>query len=302
MIGHAKAVAAAFEVGVVLVSVIETDGARAQAIDPLAWEIRRREVSAQLAKSAREFSTEDCEIGTMVLEGQRADQICNCATKGAHDIVVMSRGLGEERWLTSKVAHGLMTSNVGAILLVPAGSAAMEAEGYRRIIVPLDGSALAESAIPKAARLARRHGSELVFCHVAPEPVLTEIGPTDPKTVKLKEQIAQHNRRIGQGYLNRIKDSLKSGGVPVSTRLIIGGDARRMLVEAIAEESADIVVMASHGKSGHADVAAGDVADFVLNRSAVPVLIVRQVASRKDDHIFRDANPEGVRHPADLVK
>lgn len=300
MIGHAKAVAGAFGAGVVLVSVIETHGAGAEAIDPLDWEIRRREVSTHLANLAEEFSSEDCEIGVMVLEGQPADQICNCASNGSHDIIVMSRGSGEERWRTSKVAHGVIASNVGAILLVPADASAIKARGYSRVIVPLDGSSLAESAIPKAARLARAYRSELVLCHVTPEPVLTEIGPVDSEAVTLKERISQHNRRVGQGYLDRAKDSLKDAGVPVSTRLVIGGDARRMLVEAIADEIADIVVMASHGKSAHADVAVGDVAGFILDRSAVPVLMVRQVG--KHNHIFRDASPESVRHPADMVK
>ncbi|MSU91761.1 hypothetical protein GE300_19465 [Rhodobacteraceae bacterium 2CG4] len=302
MIGHAQAVAEAFGVGVVLVSVIETHGTGAKAIDPLDWEIRRREVSTHLAYLAKEFSSEDCEIGVLVLEGQPADQICNCAKKGHHDILVMSRGSGEERWRTSKVARGVMASGVGAVLMVPAESTAKTFKGYNRVFVPLDGSSLAESAIPKAIRLARTHRSELVLCHVTPEPVLTEIGPVDSETVALKDRISQHNRRVGQCYLDRAKHSLKDAGVPVSARLVTGGDARRMLVEAIAEEIADIVVMASHGKSAHADVAVGDVAGFILDRSAVPVLMVRQTGKRKDNHIFRNARSEGVRHPADMVK
>lgn len=302
MISHAKAVAEAFGSGVVLVSVIETHNTGAKAVDPLDWEIRRREVSTHLAGLAKEFSSDDCEIGVLVLEGQPSDQICKCAATGSHDIIVMSRGSGDERWRTSKVARGAMASDVDAILLVPADAPAIEARGYSKVFAPLDGSSLAESAIPKAARLARAHRAELVLCHVTPEPVLTEFGPVNSETVTLKERISQHNRRVGQGYLDRAKDSLKDAGVPVSTRLVTDGDARRMLVETIADEIADIVVMASHGKSAHADVGAGDVAGFILDRSEVPVLMVRQTGKRKDDHIFRNARSEGVRHPADMVK
>jgi len=302
VIGHAKAVAKTFGAGLVLVSVIEPPGAEVLATDPVEWAIRRREVAARLAVLAREFETEDCEISAKVLEGQPADQICDCAAQGSHDVIVVSRGSGAEGWRTNKVALGVMAADVGAILVVPATPTARKTPAYSRILVPLDGSSLAESAIPKAAKLARAHDAELILCHVTPAPVLTELGPVDPETVRLKERIAQHNRRVGLGYLDRIKGNLKDCGLLVSTRLVIGGDARRKLIDAIAESHADIVVMASHGKSAHADVSAGDVAGFILDRSAVPVLIVRQPQGHRDQHIVRGTRPEGVRHPADMVK
>lgn len=302
MIGHAKAIAKAFDAEVVLVSVIETRAAESKAVDPLDWEIRRREVSAHLGDLAREFATRDCRMEVMVLEGQPDEQICNCAAKSAQDVIVVSRCPGGDHWRTSRIARGAMASDFGAILMVPGDAPTMEAPGYGRVFVPLDGSSLAESALSKAARLASACGSDLVLCHVTPEPVLTEVGPVDPEIVTLKERIAQRNRRVGQSYLDRVRDGLKYAGVRVSTRLVVGGDARRLLVATIAEENADIVVMASHGKSAHADVPVGEVADFVLDRSLVPVLIVRQADKRQDSHIFRNVRSEDVRHPADMVK
>lgn len=195
-----------------------------------------------------------------------------------------------------------MASDVGAILAIPTRLAGKTIPAYNRVFVPLDGSANAESAIPKAARLAMAHGAELLLCHVTPKPVLTEMGPADFETIRLKERIARHNERVGQSYLNRVKDGLKDCGVPVSTRLFADGDPRRSLVSAIAREAVDIVVMGSHGQSGHADVHAGDVADFILDRSSVPVLVTRQPQGRREEHIFHDVRPEGVRHRIDLER
>lgn len=299
MIGHAKAIAVAFGANILLVSVIEPPEAGILAVDPVDWDIRRLEVSRHLADLAKEFRSEALDIRAKVLEGHPAEQICNCVSKSSGDIIVVLREPGAGRWPADAIACGAMAADAAAILAIPTDSVGRSTEAYHRIFVPLDGSANAESAIPKAARLARAHDAELLLCHVTPEPILTEIGPTDSETIRLKQKIVRHNERVGKSYLKRVKDGLKDCGVPVFTKLFADGDARRSLVKAIACEAADIVVMASHGRSGHADVSAGDVAGFILDRSSVPVLVTRQPRGHKDGHAFHNVRPEGVRHPID---
>ena len=300
MIGHAKALAAAFGANILLVSVIEPTEAGVSAVDPVDWDIRRREVSRHLTDLAKKFGSEKLEIRNRVLEGHPADQICRCVAKKSNDIMVIQCAPGFGRWPAGAAARGAMASDVAAILAIPTHYSGQTVPAYSRVFVPLDGSANAESAIPKAARLAKAHGAELLLCHVTPEPVLTEIGPADAETIRLKERIARHNERAGKSYLNRVKDRLKECDVPVSVRLFADGDPRRSLVSAIAREAVDIVVMAAHGQSGHADVTNGDVAGFILDRSSVPVLVTRQPQGRRAEHIFHDARPEGVRHRIDL--
>lgn len=299
LISHAEAVAAAFNANVLLVSVIEPPVAGIPAVDPVDWDIRRREVTRHLADLAKEFRSETRDIRVKVLEGQPAEQICNCVIRRSDDIVVVLRESGAGRWTSGEAASGAMISDADTILAIPAELERKAIRTYGRVFVPLDGSANAESAIPKAATLAKAHGGELLICHVTPEPVMTEIGPTDSETIRLKEAISRHNERVARGYLNRVEDRLNACGVPVSTRLLSGGDARRSLVATIEREAADIVVMASHGHSGHADVSAGDVAGFILDRSSVPVLVTRRPRGRKDKHIVQDVRPEGTRRPAD---
>ncbi len=302
MIGHAKAVAAAFGANILLVSVIEPAEAGISAVDPVDWDIRRREVSRHLADLAKKFRSETLEIRVKVLEGHPAAQICNCVAKKPNDIIAVQRAPGTGHWPTGAAACGAVASDAAAILAIPTSLAGKTTPAYSRVFVPLDGSANAESAIPKAARLAKAYSAELFLCHVTPNPVLTEMGPAESETIRLKERIARHNERVGQSYLNRVKDGLKECGVPVSIRLFADGDPRRSLVSAIAREAVDIVVMGSHGQSGHADVSAGDVAGFILDRSPVPVLVTRQPQGRTEKHIFHDVRPEGVRHPIDLER
>ena len=237
-----------------------------------------------------------------LLEGQPTDQICRCVNEGRHEILALSRHSGRGHWRASVVAGSAMMSGVGAIFMVPDEAPEVPPAGYRKILVPLDGSPRAESAIPRAAQLAQAKGAELVLVHVIPEPVLTETGPADPETIKLRDKIAKRNRAVASDYLDRVRDRLKDCDIPVATKLIAGGDTRRALIEAISQEAVDIVVMASHGQSSHADVATGNVADFLLDRSAVPVLIVRQPRRKTDDHITRDMRSQGLRHPVDLGK
>lgn len=300
MIGQAKAVAAAFDAKIRLVGVVEPPKAGQPAIDPVDWDIRRREVSRHLGDLARQESSETREIGVQVLEGDPADQICNCVSASFDDIIVLRRDPGAGRWPLSAAACGAMASDAAAVLTIPPDLPAVASGTYSRVFVPLDGSANAESAIPTAVKLAKAHESELLLCHVSPEPVLTEIGPADAETASLRDRIARHNERVGQTYLDRVGSRLRDCGLSVSTRLLVDRDARRSLVGAVAREGADIVVMASHGRSGHADVTEGDVAGFILDRSPVPVLVTRQPRRPKEAHIFHDVRTEGIRHPADM--
>ncbi len=302
LIGQAKSVALAFGANVLLVSVIEPPEAGISAVDPVGWDIRRREASRHLADFAKVFRSENCDISVKVLEGHPTEQICHLFAKKTNDIIALPRELGAGRWAVGAAACGAMASDVGAILAIPTDNPGDAAQGYGKVFVPLDGSANAESAIPTAARLAKAHGAELLLCHVTPEPVLTEVGPADPETVELKTRVARHNKRVGLSYLKRVKAGLKDGDVPVSTRLLADGDARRSIIKAIAQESADVVVMASHGRSGHTDVPAGDIAGFILDRSPVPVLVTRQPQARKGQHIIQSVRFEDLRHPVDLAQ
>ena len=181
--------------------------------------------------------------------------------------------------------------------MIPENAKADGKRTYERILVPLDGSLRAESALPKAVLLAKAEAAELVLCHVAPQSGLSAFGMSDQEAENLHKLVSKRNETAGKNYLARIRNRLAQNGLKVSVRLSKDGDPRRSLIELITREKADFVVMATHGESGHKDVPTGDVARYVLERADIPVLLVRPGSGRQGNHTFGKLSSEGVRQP-----
>lgn len=145
---------------------------------------------------------------------------------------------------------------------------------YQRLLVPLDGSGLAEEALPHALNLAGRLGSELIllrvvvspYAIVAPDLVLAG---TDPNLPALNLQAQQ--------YLDSVAARL-SRGIPFRTIVSEGPVAEAILDHATALD-VDLIVMSTHGRGGVLRWVYGSVAERVLQGSACPVLLIRSVAS-----------------------
>jgi len=301
-IPHAQAVAEAFGGQVVLLHVVEPPANGTTPVDPVDWDIRRREMAKQLNCLARKFETPLRKIDVQILDGQCVEQTSAYVADRPHDIVAASRQSSTARWHLGELTRGVMASDRASILMIPANAPKLQEQSYTKVFVPLDGSARAESALPKAARLANAAQADLVLCNVTPPPGLTTTGVMDREVIDLMEKVTLRNKRVGQKYLTRIQNNMSDCGVPVSTRVVVGDDVRRSLIKAISEEGADFIVMASHGQSGHMDVPAGDVASFILEQSAIPVLMVRQPIKPRDEHVFVDVVSEGARLPAQSKK
>ena len=133
---------------------------------------------------------------------------------------------------------------------------------YGTILVPLDGSHLAERALPYARRLAAASGSRLVLLWVLRAPGAAAAG--DP----LREVAP---RREAAAYLQGIAG--QQGPTPVET-VVLEGDAAPAIVDAAARAGAGLIVMSTHGRSGLGRWLYGSVADAVVRHAGVPVLLV----------------------------
>lgn len=142
---------------------------------------------------------------------------------------------------------------------------------YNRVLLPLDGSKLAEAALPHAAHLAKQFGSELVllrvvvspYAIVAPDLVLAG---TDPDLRELSAHAAH--------YLKGIADRLQEQGLHVRTEVCEGPVAEAIL-DYVAALNIDLIVMSTHGRGGVLRWVYGSVAERVLQGSACPVLLIR---------------------------
>jgi nucleotide-binding universal stress UspA family protein len=135
-----------------------------------------------------------------------------------------------------------------------------------RILVPLDGSALAESAIAPACAIARdmKGQIELFLAHVP------ELFVVDDAAVR-----GRTPRALETEYLQRAAEQAAADwGVPV-TYIVVKGDPTEKISDRAKQLSADLIVMTTHGRTGFSRAWIGSVADGVVRSSKTPVLLIR---------------------------
>jgi nucleotide-binding universal stress UspA family protein len=143
---------------------------------------------------------------------------------------------------------------------------------YKRILVPLDGSARAEQAIPIAARIARALGDSVILLRVATAPVDTGKYSTTSGYV---EEAVDADLAGATSYLENIAESNELDGITTEVKAFIGAVAPTIL-SAAQSFHANIIVMCSHGYTGFKRWALGSVADKVTRHSPIPVLVLRE--------------------------
>jgi nucleotide-binding universal stress UspA family protein len=143
----------------------------------------------------------------------------------------------------------------------------------QRILVPLDGSALSERALPLATALAQKFGSEIILLRVLDVPPPT-LATRYPENHWMREALQASYREV-QAYLDARRTELAGQGVAARVFVRDGAPAEDILLVA-ADEQINLIVMSSHGMGSPSPWAAGSVAMKVMQYSPCPVLLVRQ--------------------------
>jgi nucleotide-binding universal stress UspA family protein len=153
---------------------------------------------------------------------------------------------------------------------------------YRKILIPLDGSELAECVLPHLDTIIKGCGvEELVLIRVV-EPVSLPVGTlTDGGTVftegdaeKARKNLDNRSETEARDYLARMAERLQKAGINVQS-VVLKGKAADELVDYIKESDADLTVIASHGRSGIGRWIYGSVAERLLRSVCMPILMVR---------------------------
>ena len=295
---HALAVARALGAPLTLLRVLEQPAEQGPP-DPFEWELRRKEAREYLSRVVARSglkSPQLPEVEGSLLEGKAADEICRFGARHEVDLTVATtHGTGGmSPWTLASTARKLLDRAPGSLLIVPASIDMPTATvRYERLLVPLDGSAEAELALPLATRVARQHDAELLLAHVVPVPELTEIGPLDAEDVELVDRVRSRNERVARLYLDRVRARV-SGAARVRVALLPGGDVAGRIANAVSSERIDLVVMAAHGRNPRRSSPCGGAALEMIARLSVPLLIVRPHPARA----VRRAVPVGARPPA----
>ena len=150
---------------------------------------------------------------------------------------------------------------------------------YKKILVPLDGSELAECSLSHVKAIA-------TGCSV-PEVVLLRVVEPLPGEGMIAAELGEEwqnnaNKNMlgtAKTYLEKISDDLKRAGISVSTAIIEGFAADEIL-DFAKKNNVDLIIMSTHGRSGVARWAFGSVADRVVRHAAVPVMAIASPACR----------------------
>lgn len=164
---------------------------------------------------------------------------------------------------------------------------------FERVIVPLDGSDVAEKALAYGTEIARRFGARLVLVRayagqeqstrmLAMMPAEPAGGAVDPRAIQMVEDTARLAEQDSRDYLDAKAKELGADGLAVETVMVDDSAADAILKEANRETGA-LVVMCTHGRGGLSRLVFGSTAQEVLHKVQAPILLIR---------VYESTNPE----------
>jgi nucleotide-binding universal stress UspA family protein len=230
-----------------------------------------RDAEAYLADTKRRLQRDGLSVEATVREGLIAENILDVADEEhASAIVLSTHGRhGMARFFLGSVAEGLVHETRIPLFLVPAEAARRGGEpSFARILVPLDGSPLAERALEYVGDIARSDATVILVRIVSPND--KEAGVSNTLLVAGDPNRDEADARE---YLQGVAQQLHGIGRKAQITTITGRPAHEILIAAKAAH-ADAIVMVSHGRTGLGRWRLGSVADEVIRHGDMPVFLI----------------------------
>lgn len=282
---HALALTQALGAELVLLRIIEQapSGAAHHPPDPLEWEAWRAEAPAYLQGVADRLKAQGTTPEIVTIEGEPTDQIISYVRSEPKTLLtICSHGNGGlTGWaLGGVVQKTILHANVSLLIVRAFQDSRFEpgALTYRKMLVCLDGSKRTECVLPSVSALAKNHAVQVCFTTVVEDWVSRyRLSESDPRLGILKdldEQRCQAANSYGYAIERRYQDE----DVDATYRQEYNTRPLNKLHDIVADEHADLVVMAAHGRSCTARWPFGSVALNFAVYAEAPVLIVQDLA------------------------
>jgi nucleotide-binding universal stress UspA family protein len=200
-----------------------------------------------------------------VVEGNPVPAILNGARTWRPDLIAMAstRSSGLDRWLNDGVADAIVRSAEVPVLVVPPDREhPSPSKPPMRIMVPLDGSAIAEEALGHATELARTLQADLILLRVIEE---------DNPGSRMHTRDANH-------YIQKMVHGVRAALPQAVTSHLASGSPSIAIAQAAVDLRADLIAMSTRGRGGLSRAVLGSTATATLERSIVPVLLVGPAA------------------------
>lgn len=220
------------------------------------------------------------ELTHAVLNGHTVEMLQSEAEATSADIVVMAshgRGALSRMWLGS-VADGFVRhTNLPVVVVRPeeeAGPAQSFDHSFETLMIPLDGSELSERALEHATEFGELFDSAYHLTRIVSYPV-DIASPYLPHTAQVNQQVVEDAKEGAAQYLEAHAEAMRRRGLRVTTSVAVDAQAGGGILAEAEAVGAEMVAMATHGRTGLSRAILGSAADKVLRGSRVPVLLYR---------------------------
>ena len=231
----------------------------------------REQAEGRLANAAQGIA--GITVRHKVVEGDPTEAILTEATGKPDTLVAMAShgrsGIG--RWTLGSVTDKVVRHAPVPVMVVRSREGQPAQAVIKGIVLPLDGSELAEKAMPTAVALSTALGVGISVVRAKPTPPYV-LGTTEGFTGIYREYVDDMDA-VARDYLRRTAQLLKQERVAQVAEVVVDGDAAHAILEEAGEDC--VVVMTTHGRTGIGRWVLGSVADRVVSHSQGPVLIIR---------------------------
>lgn len=307
---HAAVLARRFGARLNLLHVLEHPAPSAATLalappDPLGWEILRADAKRYLEGVERRLAADGLEARVRLVEGHAPTRIIQEARGIGADIVVLaSHGAhGPTCWALGHTAQIVAARTSASLLIVPTfgiASAERPPAALRRILVPLDGSLRAECVLPLVIELGRQARAQVRLLHVLRPPEALSLPFLTAEVRELGLRLEQSCRLLASRYLEDVAERLENAGVSARAFVERDTDVRDAITSWARREDLDLIVMAAHGLTGNRCEPRGSIAQHLLMRGTLPMLIVQDVPPEEGNWDIEIPVDEPARRPADL--
>lgn len=256
-------------------------------------EVMRRErdriLSELYALAAECRSTSDAKIGVALEDGPVPDALQAYASRNKVDLIVISshgRG-GISRLSLGSVTDSLIRHTRIPVLVVKPHASYLNPEAgepFRRVVIPLDGSSLAEQILPQVVALARLDEARLTLLHV-----LVPRHPSQKAIANQKAPWLDKDIAAAQAYLFRTAGRLRENGFLTTTDVVVGENIAQEIADYGGLVRADLIAIATHGRGGISRALRGSVADVVTRTARTSMLVFRPVGALAEEMPAEDA-------------
>lgn len=218
-------------------------------------------------------------VTTAVLDGLAAvtETLLNQIKNTNIDLVVMStHGYGAlaRFWLGSVADRLVRQTEVPILLVRPEQDTAPDLAGekvFRHILIPLDGSDLAEQVLEYVRVLGKTMQADYTLLRVIE--LMLPVGYSPEYSIPIDPQLINLLQIDAQTYLDKITDRLRAQSLQVQTKIVFNHQPAVAILEEASRQGMDLIAMATHGRGGLTRFLIGSVADKVLRGASMPVLL-----------------------------